>query len=193
MSSTATIPSDRVSRIRRIPSLYARWPYSPLPVIIDENLGGTAGEQDEPLFGYFDARANDKLLQAAIQKAVFCAAISPEPYELLSGELSTCPQYYPVKTSPERFQQLASIWKSDTKHLSDLTRICNHWAYQNIIKMGRPVIPLLLQELKTNPDYWFSALRKITGQNPVPPEARGKLKDMASAWLEWEKNNDVSW
>ncbi len=32
--------------------------------------------------------------------------------------------------------------------------------------------------------------RQITGENPVPAEARGKLDDMARAWLEWAKAYD---
>ena len=27
----------------------------------------------------------------------------------------------------------------------------------------------------------------ITGENPVPPEAAGKVRQMADAWVEWGK------
>ena len=36
----------------------------------------------------------------------------------------------------------------------------------------RPVIPLILAELKREPDHWFKSLREITGENPVPAEHR---------------------
>ncbi len=93
----------------------------------------------------------------------------------------------------ELFQQLKAIWKSETRYCSDLTKIVNHWAYQQIIKMGMPVVPILLHELETDRDCWFAALRKITGADPVPPEARADLAQMAEAWLKWAKDHDIVW
>jgi hypothetical protein len=31
-------------------------------------------------------------------------------------------------------------------------------------------------------------LSEITGTNPIKPEQRGRVKQMAEAWLEWGKN-----
>jgi len=42
-----------------------------------------------------------------------------------------------------------------------------------------------LHEVEHNLDHWFWALRAITGADPVPVESRGKLKEMAQAWLAW--------
>ena len=63
-----------------------------------------------------------------------------------------------------------------------------HPAYQEIISMGTKIVPLLLSELKKNPLYWLAALSAITGENPVKPEQRGRVKQMASAWMEWGRN-----
>jgi hypothetical protein len=63
-----------------------------------------------------------------------------------------------------------------------------HPAYQEIISMGTQIVPLLLSELKINPLYWLSALNAITGENPIKPEQRGKVKQMASAWIDWGRN-----
>ena len=43
------------------------------------------------------------------------------------------------------------------------TSLFNHPAYQEIIRMGTQIVPLLLQELKHNPLYWLPALNAITG------------------------------
>ena len=51
--------------------------------------------------------------------------------------------------------------------------IADHPAYREIIAMGEPAIGLILAELETRPDHWFEALRALTGEDPVPPEARG--------------------
>ncbi len=58
-------------------------------------------------------------------------------------------------------------------------------SYQQIIGMGEPAVPLLLEELQREPDHWFWALEAITQESPVPPEAKGKLNETARAWIEW--------
>jgi len=60
-----------------------------------------------------------------------------------------------------------------------------HPAYQQIIGMGNPVVPLLLSELETTPDHWFWALNAITGADPVPEADRGIMEKMTKAWLKW--------
>jgi hypothetical protein len=60
-----------------------------------------------------------------------------------------------------------------------------HPAYQEIIGMGERVVPLLLAELRREPDDWFWALHAITGANPVPAARGGSLPAMAEAWIQW--------
>ena len=57
--------------------------------------------------------------------------------------------------------------------------------------MGWPAVPLILEELQREPDQWFWALEAITEENPVPPEARGNVRHMAQAWLEWGKQKGI--
>ncbi|MGC1306369.1 MAG: hypothetical protein WA885_04010 [Phormidesmis sp.] len=93
----------------------------------------------------------------------------------------------PEPSLTERFQTLASQWKHDTRHVSLMSDIVLNKAYQQIIGMGKPAIPLLLKALKEQPDHWFWALRSITGENPISPDDRGHLPKMAEAWLKWGK------
>lgn len=51
--------------------------------------------------------------------------------------------------------------------------------------MGEGAVPLLLAELRREPDDWFWALHAITGANPVPAASRGDLRAMTEAWLQW--------
>ncbi len=74
----------------------------------------------------------------------------------------------------QRFRALVKRWKEDTGHLSSTARMAKHPAYQEIIQMGSAAVPLLLAELKRDPDFWFMALREITKENPVPAEARAR-------------------
>lgn len=97
-------------------------------------------------------------------------------------------QVKPDGAAPElakRFRELAKRWKEDTAHLSSTARMAKHPAYREIIQMGPPAVPLLLAELRRHPDFWFAALREITGENPVPARSVGKVKEMARAWIEW--------
>jgi len=85
----------------------------------------------------------------------------------------------------ERFRRLAAGWKGESRYLSNTAQMAMLPSYQRIIGMGLPVVPLILQELRQEPDHWFWALEAITDEDPVPPEARGKVRLMAQAWLEW--------
>ncbi len=85
----------------------------------------------------------------------------------------------------EQFEQLADEWERDRPRGVDISRMTAHPAYQGIIAMGPTAVPWLLDRLREKPNHWFVALRTITGVNPVPPESRGRFKEMTAAWLEW--------
>jgi hypothetical protein len=96
-----------------------------------------------------------------------------------------------AEISPEiidKFYALASDWEQEVAGMSSTAQMSQHPAYQEIINMGTQILPLLLSELKKNPVYWLSALSAITGENPIKPEQRGRVKQMASAWIEWGKD-----
>jgi hypothetical protein len=57
--------------------------------------------------------------------------------------------------------------------------------YQQIIGMGTAAVPLILEELRHEPDQWFWALECITEENPVPREDAGRVRAMADAWIRW--------
>src|SRR5258707_15385679 len=84
-----------------------------------------------------------------------------------------------------RFQELAERWKKETAHHSNIAKRAMHPAYQEIIGMGEKAVPLLLAELRREPDDWCWALHAITGANPVPDASRGNVRAMAEAWLRW--------
>lgn len=86
-----------------------------------------------------------------------------------------------------RFITLKTKWEAETAHLSSITEIAMYPAYQEIIGMGSIAIPLILSEMKTKPGHWFWALKSITGEDPVLPSQRGRIKEMVKAWLQWGK------
>lgn len=90
----------------------------------------------------------------------------------------------PVDTA-RRFERLAAEWKDQSRFLSNSAQIALLPAYQRIIGMGPPVVPLILESLRREPDQWFWALEAITEENPVAPESAGDVASMTAAWVEW--------
>lgn len=201
---TYALPSSQTDRIKRLPSAAARRSLQrstePSTAGIEQTAMWVAWNPHEDRMGFSDT-ASFSVSEVGLLRAI---AFSPSniwklyvnvPYA--AGESwggSFCPiDYSSFSLLVRKFQELTSAWKSDTTYLSDLTEICDHWAYRQITAMGWPVVPLILRELDSNPDYWFSALQRITGVNPVPTGATGRLEEMASAWLEWAKSIGISW
>ena len=89
----------------------------------------------------------------------------------------------------ERFRELADQWQEETILLSNSDRKNAHPALQEIISMGQPVVPLILERMQSQGGHWFEALQQITGARPVPPESRGRIKEMTQAWLDWGELN----
>jgi len=87
----------------------------------------------------------------------------------------------------EKFNNLKLSWQKETKHVGFIAEIALHPAYQEIIGMGKPVIPMILRDLQKEPHHWFWALSSITGDNPIKPEQKGIMREMINSWLEWGK------
>lgn len=91
----------------------------------------------------------------------------------------------PSAADRAKFQTLVAEWKSGRGHSSKTIELVSHPAYQQIIGMGKPAIPLLLEEMKARPSHWSWALSAITREDPVPRSSRGKLKEVVEHWLKW--------
>jgi hypothetical protein len=92
---------------------------------------------------------------------------------------------HPTVSIEERFRRLAGEWKEQARYLSNNVRMAMLPPYQRIIGLGMPAVPLILEELRREPHHWFWALEAITDEDPVPPEVRGKIGQMAEAWVQW--------
>ena len=101
----------------------------------------------------------------------------------------------PESNSPEtadidaraEFNRLVAEWKAGRRRGADVAQMTAHPAYQQIVRMGKPAIPLILEELDRQPDHWFPALHELTGTSPVPAESKGNTAKMRQAWLDWGK------
>ena len=99
----------------------------------------------------------------------------------------------PEESLEQRFQRLADTWHKAVAHHSSSSVRTNHPAYQEIVRLGPEVVPLLLRDLADNHTHWFAALEAITGARPVPASIAGNIPRMAEAWLRWAKDNGYRW
>jgi type I restriction enzyme M protein len=88
----------------------------------------------------------------------------------------------------QSFNVLAKQWREDSA-LFSTTEMMLTPEYLRIIGMGERAIPLILEDLRSEPDHWFAALNAITGENPVPRDKWGRVDEMASAWISWGERN----
>ena len=90
-----------------------------------------------------------------------------------------------------RFTELADQWEQETVLLSNSAQAAAHPAHRQIVSMGEPVVPLILERMRSQGGHWFHALGEITGAAPVAPGARGDIAAMQQAWLDWGGRNGV--
>jgi hypothetical protein len=101
------------------------------------------------------------------------------------------PQAQPAPEVRDRFRRLAAEWKQQSRYLSNTAQMAMLKPYQRIIGMGWPAVPLILDELRREPDQWFWALEAITEENPVPPDAAGHVRRSADSWVEWGRERGL--
>ena len=94
-----------------------------------------------------------------------------------------------VPADRERFNKLADQWEMETIFLSKIGDACQHPAYQEIISMGQPAVPLILQRMQGEWGHWDRALGDITGANPVKRSDWGNIAAIQASWLEWGEAN----
>ncbi len=96
-----------------------------------------------------------------------------------------------TETLEQRFQRLADLWTRETAFHSSTSVRVNHPAYQEIISLGLPAVPLMLRDLATTRRHWFGALRSITGADPVSSSEAGNINLMIESWQQW--GHDQGW
>ncbi|HUS50248.1 MAG TPA: hypothetical protein VMZ91_08775, partial [Candidatus Paceibacterota bacterium] len=70
-----------------------------------------------------------------------------------------------------KFKELKEKWEKETCFLSDPTLIFGNSNYKEIIKIGKKVIPFILEDLKNKPNFWMNALEEISGEDILQKES----------------------
>jgi hypothetical protein len=127
------------------------------------------------VFGQAIAKGQPPSLEALDRLVATAYGVS---LETLRGETSAL---------EETFRALADQWREETEMHSSISKKLRHPAYQKIIALREPAIPLILRELRDRPGFWFEALKAITGQSPVPAGERTDARRVRDRWLSWGK------
>jgi hypothetical protein len=103
----------------------------------------------------------------------------------------------PINYNPEvdtHFKALTDTWRLERRGISSTERMLLCPSYQRIIGLGLgwkdQVIRLIMRELQERPDFWFAALRALTGEDPVSESERGNVRRMSEAWLKWGRDRN---
>ena len=89
----------------------------------------------------------------------------------------------------ERFAELADQWENETVFYSNPTQMIQHPAYREIVSMGEPAVPLILERMRETGRHWDHALEDITGTNPVKRSDWGNIPAVQTSWLDWGEAN----
>ena len=87
------------------------------------------------------------------------------------------------ESAPVKFKRLVKQWKSETGHLSVIQKRYKHEAYKAILAMKKQAIPLILEELKRDPDRWFDALEHLTAEDPAANA--DTFYEAVDKWIAW--------
>jgi hypothetical protein len=97
----------------------------------------------------------------------------------------------PTDAQRVKFQRLVAQWQRDTLLSSSIAQDYTHEAFLEILTLGKPALPMILEELQENGGHWFLALRLLAEENPIPPEHAGQVKQMREDWLAWGRQKDL--
>jgi hypothetical protein len=189
---------DRVTLIRE--KVVSSFEHSAIQILLGDRVIHTEKngrrDDDTPAVKFWYADEHQRKLLVRIFKKALEELDKPEAATqraTTSTEDTMEPTTLESPNKPEsiaaRFNRLANAWEQATGNLSSMKAASEHPAYQEIISLGRDVVPYLLRDLQENERHWFIALRTITGADPIPKAAAGNVPKMIEAWLQWGKEN----
>ena len=90
----------------------------------------------------------------------------------------------------EKFEKLTYEWKIRYGMLSVGNKMYNNEYYKAIIDLGKDVLPLMIEDMRTHKRKWFDAFEKMTDVWPVPKKQYTtiELMDCLVSW--YDENKD---
>ena len=69
--------------------------------------------------------------------------------------------------------------------MSSVSQIISNKYYLRVIALGKPAIPLIIEDLRKEAAPWFSALSVLTERDDIGRDHRGQFRKIANAWIDW--------
>jgi hypothetical protein len=80
-------------------------------------------------------------------------------------------------------------WQKETKFASNISAMVQNANFKNILSLGKPAVPIILQEINKNPSNLVWALNYIEGFNisrsPI------SIGDACRMWIKWGHNRGL--
>lgn len=87
-----------------------------------------------------------------------------------------------------RFDRLADAWEAhldEERALSNPYKYLEHEAFEGVVALGRPAVPLIVERYRQGSLFWGAALARITGITDFGDGVVGNLKETRRRWLSW--------
>ncbi len=85
-----------------------------------------------------------------------------------------------------KFGTIVREWRRATLALSAVADKIAHPAFQRLVALGEPIVPLIISELRRHPDFLYLALQELVDEKDVvPPAAAANPRANVEAWLNW--------
>jgi hypothetical protein len=133
----------------------------------------------------WDFRASSKLTSALVNEPSGWGIAESAPSTKRPAEPTQLKFNFSI--DEREFRTLADRWRRETRYVSSVNKTAMHPAYQQIIGMGKEVIPLILRELERTRGHWLWALFAITKHDPAPEGAT--FDEAVDAWLDWGRRH----
>ncbi len=91
------------------------------------------------------------------------------------------------------FEDRAERWLRETQLHSSINSITRHPCFTQIKLMGPQVIVFVLERMSQGEVrvHWFPLLKDLSGEDPVEPHSRGRVREMADAWIDWGRAKGI--
>jgi hypothetical protein len=91
-----------------------------------------------------------------------------------------------------QFHNSLGQWRNETASMSLVRDKIEHVAFKRIVNLGTVAGPWILKEIRHRPDLLVMALPLIyKNENSLPVTARGKVKEIVNAWLNWANRQNI--
>jgi predicted RNA methylase len=104
-------------------------------------------------------------------------------YGVSAAEFENARPIMDEKERKETFARLARRCRREAGVLSNPEQIAAYPAYQQIVRMGKPAVPYIVRAMqREDGDFWFAAMRAITGEEPQDFRTADNVNTAVEMW-----------